>query len=61
MDHLARDRLFQDLRRLTQPTQDKPALSENLTDVLEILAVGEGIKPAHLKPRLQKQMVARPP
>lgn len=48
MDRVARERLFHELRKLSAPTQDKPLLSENLTDVLEILAVTEGIKPAHL-------------
>jgi hypothetical protein len=48
MDHSARERLFEELMKLCAPTDNKPMLSENLTDVLEILAVAEDIKPAHL-------------
>ncbi len=40
--------LYQDLRRVNFDPQEKPSLSENLTDILEILAVAQGIKPSHL-------------
>ena len=40
--------LYRDLRSVDFDPAQKPCAWENLTDVLEILAVGKGIKPAHL-------------
>jgi hypothetical protein len=40
--------LYRALRTIHVDPLEKPSLWENLTDVLEILAVGQGIKPAHL-------------
>ncbi len=40
--------LFQDLRQLRFHSTDKPSRTENLTDILEIVAVMAGLKPAHL-------------
>jgi len=40
--------LYQALRAIHFDPLGKPSAWENLTDVLEILAVGQGIKPAHL-------------
>jgi hypothetical protein len=41
--------LFRDLQPLAQVTAGKPDPHENLTDVLEIVAVAEGIRRAHLQ------------
>src|SRR5580692_11238663 len=40
--------LYRDLRKIRFDPDDKPSLSENLTDVLEIAAVATAVKPAHL-------------
>jgi uncharacterized protein YchJ len=41
--------LFQDLQPLALQTPGKPDPHENLTDILEIVAVAAGIRPAHLQ------------
>ena len=41
-------RLFLQLRQLRFNPQSKPSEWENLTDILELAAVAQGIKPAHL-------------
>src|SRR6266571_3396468 len=41
--------LFQDLQPLALQTRGKPDPHENLTDILEIVAVAGGIRPAHLQ------------
>src|SRR5580693_1563731 len=40
--------LYQDLRGLRFDLSEKPSRWQNLTDLLEILAVAHGIKPTHL-------------
>lgn len=40
---------FRDLQSLAMPTPGKPDPHENLTDILELVAVAEGLKPAHLQ------------
>ena len=49
MDRNARQALFADLQPLARPTRDKPDPHENITDILEILAVADDQKPAHLQ------------
>lgn len=44
-----REALFSELQALIAPTRGKPDPHENLTDVLEIMPVGEGLKPAHVQ------------
>lgn len=41
--------LFRDLQPLETQTPGKPDPHENLTDILEIVAVAAGIRPAHLQ------------
>jgi hypothetical protein len=41
--------LFQDLRPFVVQTEGKPSLHENLLDVLEVVAVAQGLRPAHLQ------------
>ena len=41
--------LFRDLRPLAAATPGKPDPHENLTDILEIVGVAAGIRPAHLQ------------
>ncbi len=40
--------LFNDLRRINFNSEEKPSDAENLTDILEIVAVAADIKPTHL-------------
>src|SRR6185295_10421322 len=41
--------LFQDLQPLALQTRGKPDPRENLADILKIVAVASGIRPAHLQ------------
>lgn len=41
--------LFQDLQPVAEPTVGKPDPHENLTDILEVVAVAAGLRPAHLQ------------
>src|SRR5438045_3426327 len=41
--------LFRDLQPMAAPTPGKPDPHENLTDILEVVAVASGLRPAHLQ------------
>ena len=47
------DSLFRDVQPLAKVTEGKPAPHENLADILEIVAVASGIRPAHLQGQRQ--------
>jgi hypothetical protein len=54
MDRKAREALFGELQPLAQVTEGKPDPHENLTDLLELMAVAEGGRPAHLQGQGQR-------